>query len=393
MPARSRTPGDVVVQSAGEEWRAGLHATADPASVGPAATVILLTQAQDSAAALASLDHIRGDVALALSLQNGGGTERPLQAWCGAERVAGGTSMVGATLLAPGRVAHTNPGLTFLGELEARRAPARSRWASSGGRRPGVPGHRPRALGGVVQARARGGHDDDHRAPAPAAARRDDRRRDRPGVRRARARRRRRRGMPRAWRWTTGRGCSRSRRCAPPAWRRPPSSSSARGREFAAAARPRSRPRCCARSRPAAGWSSGPFTGSCAPRPTASASPSRGSSSPWTCSARIDRSRSMSLEDRLARLEAEAAILRTLHRYGHAIDAGDEAAWVDLFTPDGEFQVRGPGVEYTISGRDGARRLHRPPQPPPGGVPRARGGPAGDRRGRRRGRRACRGSS
>jgi hypothetical protein len=59
----------------------------------------------------------------------------------------------------------------------------------------------------------------------------------------------------------------------------------------------------------------------------------------------------MTLEDRLARLEAEAAILRTLHRYGHAIDAGDEAAWVDLFSPDGEFQVRGPGVEYTISGR------------------------------------------
>lgn len=120
-PAHARAiadAGHVVVQSAGEEWRAGVRATADPASVGPAATVILLTQAQDSAAALASLDHIRGDVALALSLQNGGGTERPLQAWCGPERVAGGTSMVGATLLAPGRVAHTNPGLTYLGELD-----------------------------------------------------------------------------------------------------------------------------------------------------------------------------------------------------------------------------------------------------------------------------------
>jgi ketosteroid isomerase-like protein len=58
----------------------------------------------------------------------------------------------------------------------------------------------------------------------------------------------------------------------------------------------------------------------------------------------------VNLADRLAALEAEAAILRTLHRYGHAIDAGDEAAWVDLFTPDGEFQVRGPGVEYTIAG-------------------------------------------
>lgn len=54
----------------------------------------------------------------------------------------------------------------------------------------------------------------------------------------------------------------------------------------------------------------------------------------------------------LERLMAEAGIVRTLHRYGHAIDAGDEATWVDLFTEDGEFQVRGPGNGgYTIRGR------------------------------------------
>jgi hypothetical protein len=51
------------------------------------------------------------------------------------------------------------------------------------------------------------------------------------------------------------------------------------------------------------------------------------------------------------RLLAEADIVRTLHRYGHAIDAGDEATWVGLFTEDGEFQVRGPSGGYTISGR------------------------------------------
>ena len=58
------------------------------------------------------------------------------------------------------------------------------------------------------------------------------------------------------------------------------------------------------------------------------------------------------LATRLRRLEDEAGIVRTLHRYGHAIDAGDEATWVDLFTPDGQFRVRGPHGGYTISGRD-----------------------------------------
>ena len=34
---------------------------------------------------------------------------------------------------------------------------------------------------------------------------------------------------------------------------------------------------------------------------------------------------------RLAALEAERAILRTLYRYGHSIDYGLEQEWVDCF--------------------------------------------------------------
>lgn len=43
---------------------------------------------------------------------------------------------------------------------------------------------------------------------------------------------------------------------------------------------------------------------------------------------------------RLATLEAERAILRTLYRYGHSIDYGLEQAWVECFTEDGVFDVR-----------------------------------------------------
>jgi hypothetical protein len=49
-------------------------------------------------------------------------------------------------------------------------------------------------------------------------------------------------------------------------------------------------------------------------------------------------------DDVLARLQAledEAAIVRRLHRYGHAIDGGDEAAWIDCFTADGVFEGYG----------------------------------------------------
>jgi 3-phenylpropionate/cinnamic acid dioxygenase small subunit len=46
------------------------------------------------------------------------------------------------------------------------------------------------------------------------------------------------------------------------------------------------------------------------------------------------------VEDRLEALEAERAILDTLYRYGHTIDYGDEAGWVDCFTTDAVYDVR-----------------------------------------------------
>jgi hypothetical protein len=68
----------------------------------------------------------------------------------------------------------------------------------------------------------------------------------------------------------------------------------------------------------------------------------------------------------LERLIAEAGVVRTLHRYGHAIDAGDEATWVELFVADGEFRVRGHGGGYTITGHAElaafARRHSRRPE-------------------------------
>lgn len=66
------------------------------------------------------------------------------------------------------------------------------------------------------------------------------------------------------------------------------------------------------------------------------------------------------VEARLARLEDEREILRTLHRYGQSIDYGDEAAWVDCFAEDGVFDVRSPrghGLNRLVSGREELRRF------------------------------------
>jgi 3-phenylpropionate/cinnamic acid dioxygenase small subunit len=46
----------------------------------------------------------------------------------------------------------------------------------------------------------------------------------------------------------------------------------------------------------------------------------------------------------------EREIVQLMHRYAHAMDYGDEAAWVEVFTPDAVFDV----VESV-----GGRRIHR----------------------------------
>jgi hypothetical protein len=57
---------------------------------------------------------------------------------------------------------------------------------------------------------------------------------------------------------------------------------------------------------------------------------------------------------RLQVLEAERGVLATLYRYGHALDYGAEADWVDCFAPTAHYEVREPGAGRVRSydGRD-----------------------------------------
>jgi hypothetical protein len=46
------------------------------------------------------------------------------------------------------------------------------------------------------------------------------------------------------------------------------------------------------------------------------------------------------LSERLQVLEDERAILQTLHQYGHSMDYGPDAAFIDCFTPEGVWDVQ-----------------------------------------------------
>lgn len=58
------------------------------------------------------------------------------------------------------------------------------------------------------------------------------------------------------------------------------------------------------------------------------------------------------LAHRLELIEAERDILHTLYRYGHCLDYGLEAEWVDCFTDEGIFEVTGQAsLEMKFQGR------------------------------------------
>jgi 2-dehydropantoate 2-reductase len=99
-----------------------LRATANPADVDAADLLILAVKSYDTQEALAACRHLRGRVAAALSVQNGGGKDEDLAEAFGAEAAVGAASIVGGSMPEPGRVIHTGEGTTWVGEFDKRRS-------------------------------------------------------------------------------------------------------------------------------------------------------------------------------------------------------------------------------------------------------------------------------
>ena len=112
----------LAVERDGAERRAMVHAGTDPARLGPVDLAIVLVKATDTAAAAAALPDLLAPDGAALSLQNGLGNVERLAEALGPERVLGGVTAQGATLLGTGRVRHAGGGPTALAEAVGGRS-------------------------------------------------------------------------------------------------------------------------------------------------------------------------------------------------------------------------------------------------------------------------------
>jgi 2-dehydropantoate 2-reductase len=94
-----------------------LRATAEPASLRTADVVLFQCKAYANEAAARSVAHLVGPATAVISFQNGLGNEEALGRILGADRVLGGLTAQGATIVAPGIVRNFGDLPTYIGEL------------------------------------------------------------------------------------------------------------------------------------------------------------------------------------------------------------------------------------------------------------------------------------
>jgi 2-dehydropantoate 2-reductase len=115
--------GLTIVEKDGATALIKVKATTRPSDVGPVDLIINFVKCYHTEAAIRSAAPMLGASTTILTLQNGWGNADRIAAVAGKERVMVGLTYHSGTLLAPGRVHHSNPGATFAGELDSPTSP------------------------------------------------------------------------------------------------------------------------------------------------------------------------------------------------------------------------------------------------------------------------------
>lgn len=98
------------------EFNARVRATASPQDASDVELVLIAVKSYDTRGAAETVQHLLGDTATVLTIQNGLGNVEALQETLGEDRVVGGVTSQAATLIAPGQVHHAAQGITTIGE-------------------------------------------------------------------------------------------------------------------------------------------------------------------------------------------------------------------------------------------------------------------------------------
>ncbi len=117
------TRGLRLVSPLGDVHLESVHATSDPASIGPVDVVLFTVKLYDTAAACELLRPLLGTDTVVVTLQNGVESVDLLTSAVGRAHVAGGVAHVFAVIAEPGVIRHTALDMITVGELDGRVSP------------------------------------------------------------------------------------------------------------------------------------------------------------------------------------------------------------------------------------------------------------------------------
>ncbi|MBM3249564.1 MAG: 2-dehydropantoate 2-reductase [Candidatus Omnitrophica bacterium] len=110
----------ILVEGVSGNWQAKVRATARSQDIGAADLAIICVKSYNTKEAALSIKPLLADHTSVLTLQNGIGNIEIISEAVGAERVIGGVTNEGATLLDTGRIRHAGRGETVIGRIDGK---------------------------------------------------------------------------------------------------------------------------------------------------------------------------------------------------------------------------------------------------------------------------------
>lgn len=110
----------IKIEGISGNWKGKVRATGIGKDIKSADLVIICTKSYDTKSAIKSAAEIVGDNTLVLTLQNGVGNVEIIADEIGEDKVIGGVSNLGATLLGDGYVRHAGRGETVIGRVDGK---------------------------------------------------------------------------------------------------------------------------------------------------------------------------------------------------------------------------------------------------------------------------------
>lgn len=101
-------------------WQAGVKATAEAEEIGQVDLIIICVKSYDTKEAIMHTKALVGNNTRILTLQNGIGNIEIISEVVGADKVIGGVTNLGATLLDVGKVRHAGRGETVIGRIDGK---------------------------------------------------------------------------------------------------------------------------------------------------------------------------------------------------------------------------------------------------------------------------------